>query len=69
MMGDPDAHALFSLRRQQLKNAVRRDVLFLVGGVIAYCIVAYVETYASDDEIRLKNVSDRCRRGRTAISA
>ena len=55
-MGDPDARATFNAHRRQLKNAVRRDVLFLVGGVIAYCIVAYVETYASDDEIRLKNV-------------
>eukprot|EP00804_Cyclotella_cryptica_P010205 CCRYP_013831-RF/>CCRYP_013831-RF protein AED:0.46 eAED:0.46 QI:0/0.33/0/1/0/0.25/4/0/332 len=37
---------------QRLKQAIRRDVLFLVAGAIAYFIVAYVETHAADAEIR-----------------
>lgn len=42
-----------NLRQQRFKAAVWRDVLFLVGGAMAYVIVGYVETHAADD-IRLK---------------
>lgn len=48
--------ARLKLRQQRLKDAVRRDALFLLGGAIAYFIVAFVETHAADDEIRLNNV-------------
>ena len=37
---------------QRLKQAIRRDVVFLIAGIIAYAIVAYVETHAADAEIR-----------------
>ena len=44
------------LRQQRLKVAVWRDVVFLVGGAIAYAIVGYVETHAADADIRLKSI-------------
>lgn len=44
------------LRQQRLKVAVWRDVVFLVGGAIAYAIVYYVETNAADADMRLKSV-------------
>lgn len=37
---------------QRLKHAIRRDALFLTAGFVAYAIVAYVETHASDATIR-----------------
>jgi hypothetical protein len=40
------------LHNKRLKQAIRRDVLFLTAGAIAYFIVAYVETHAADAEIR-----------------
>ena len=47
---------IIKLRRQRLKQAIRRDVFFLLAGAAAYFIVAYVETHADDDEIRLNGV-------------
>lgn len=44
------------LRQQRVKVAVWRDVVFLVGGAIAYAIVYYVETNAADADMRLKSV-------------
>ena len=44
------------LRQQRLKVAIWRDVVFLVGGAIAYAIVGYVETHAADADIRLKSI-------------
>jgi alpha-D-ribose 1-methylphosphonate 5-triphosphate synthase subunit PhnI len=41
------------LREQRLKDAVRRDLLFLLFAMMAYIIVGYVETHASDADIRL----------------
>lgn len=38
--------------QHRLRQAIRRDVLFLAAGLIAYAIVAYVETHAADIEIR-----------------
>lgn len=38
--------------QQRLKQAIRRDVLFVTAGLIAYAIVAYVETHAADVDIR-----------------
>jgi hypothetical protein len=46
----------------RLKQAIRRDILFLTAGIIAYAIVAYVETHAADVEIRgsfIKTFSER----------
>lgn len=37
---------------KRLKQAIRRDVIFLIAGIIAYTIVAYVETHAANAEIR-----------------
>lgn len=51
-----EIQAIFRLRQKRLRDAIRRDALFLLGGALAYFIVAYVETYASDDEIRLKSI-------------
>lgn len=41
------------LREQRLKDAVRRDVFFLLFAMMAYAVVGYVETHASDAGIRL----------------
>ncbi|KAL7552416.1 hypothetical protein ACHAWF_015654 [Thalassiosira exigua] len=47
---------ILRLRQQRLRDAVRRDGAFLLAGAVAYFIVAYVETHASDHDIRLHNV-------------
>ena len=44
------------LRQQRLRVAVWRDVVFLVGGALAYAIVGYVEKHAADADIRLKRI-------------
>jgi hypothetical protein len=36
----------------RLKQAIRRDILFLTAGIVAYAIVAFVETHAADVDIR-----------------
>lgn len=41
-----------TVHQQRLKQAIRRDVFFLIAGMAAYAIVAYVETHADDIEIR-----------------
>ena len=46
------APTVSKLRRRRLKNAIRRDVLFLLAGAVAYFIVSYIETNASDHEMR-----------------
>jgi hypothetical protein len=43
----------FERRQQRLRKAVRRDVIFILAGAIACALVAYVETHASDADIRL----------------
>ena len=40
------------LRHERLKEAVRRDLLFIFFVLLAYIIVAYVETHADDLQIR-----------------
>ena len=45
--------AIFKLRQERLRAAFRRDVIFLLFGAAAYSIVGYVETHASDADIRL----------------
>ena len=39
---------------RRLKQAIRRDILFLIAGLFAYAIVTYVEIHAGDVEIRGK---------------
>eukprot|EP00986_Skeletonema_menzelii_P002455 scaffold658_cov148-Skeletonema_menzelii.AAC.9 len=39
-------------RQERLLHAIRRDVVFIFVGILAYSIVAYVETRANDVEIR-----------------
>ena len=34
-------------RHQRLRKAVRRDIIFIIAGAIAFAVVAYVETNAS----------------------
>ena len=46
------APTVSKLRRRRLKNAIRRDILFLLAGAVAYFIVSYIETNASDHEMR-----------------
>eukprot|EP00581_Thalassiosira_minuscula_P005929 CAMPEP_0183747990 /NCGR_PEP_ID=MMETSP0737-20130205/67540_1 /TAXON_ID=385413 /ORGANISM="Thalassiosira miniscula, Strain CCMP1093" /LENGTH=340 /DNA_ID=CAMNT_0025983707 /DNA_START=245 /DNA_END=1267 /DNA_ORIENTATION=+ len=53
MTNNRQVPALFKIHQQRLKYAILRDVMFLLAGAIAYAIVAYVETHASDDEIRV----------------
>lgn len=36
----------------RLKQAIRRDIFFLTAGIVAYAIVAFVETHAADVDIR-----------------
>ena len=50
------------LRHERLKEAVRRDILFLFFVLLAYIIVAYVETHADDLQIRtlLDNNGENC---------
>ena len=43
-------------RRQRLRKAARRDLIFILAGAIACALVAYVETHASDANGRLNNV-------------
>lgn len=40
-------------RHQRLRKAVRRDIIFIVAGAIAFALVAYVETHASNADNRL----------------
>ena len=40
-------------RHQRLKKAVRRDIIFVVAGAIAFALVAYVEKNASNAANRL----------------
>jgi len=53
---------LSKLRHERLKEAVRRDILFLFFVLLAYIIVAYVETHADDLQIRtlLDNNGENC---------
>lgn len=44
------------LRQQRFKVAVWRDIVFLVGGAIAFAIVGYVEQHAADADIRLNRI-------------
>jgi len=61
--------AVFKLLRQpRLKEAIRRDVVFLLAGALAACIVGYIETHASDDEIRFRDVVNRSGSG-TSLSS
>ena len=46
----------FERRQERLRNAVRRDLIFILAGAIACALVAYVETHASDADGRLNNV-------------
>ncbi|KAL3816371.1 hypothetical protein ACHAXA_000449 [Cyclostephanos tholiformis] len=43
----------FELRQQRLRKSVRRDLIFILVGAIACVLVAYVETNASDADVRL----------------
>lgn len=43
----------FQRRHQRLRKAVRRDVIFIFAGAIAFALVAYVETHASNADNRL----------------
>jgi len=57
MIGQQHPNIEISKQRQQrLRVAVWRDVVFLVGGGIAYAIVGYVEQHAADADIRLKRI-------------
>ena len=49
----PDLISKLREREQRLKDAVRRDLFFLLFAMMAYIIVGYVETHASDADIRL----------------
>ena len=43
---------ILKLRQKRLNQAFRRDLLFLIIGALACLIVGYIETHASDIEIR-----------------
>jgi len=49
-----------SLRHKRLKEAVQRDIIFLFFVLLAYIIVAYVETHADDLQIRTLLDTDSC---------
>ena len=59
---DNQSHQNNQLRHERLKEAVRRDLLFLFFVLLAYVIVAYVETHADDLQIRtlLDNYNGNC---------
>ena len=46
----------FERRQERLRNAVRRDLIFILAGAIACALVAYVETHASDADGRLNMI-------------
>ncbi len=43
-------------RRQRLKVAVFRDIVFLISGAMAFAIVGWVEKHAADADIRLRRI-------------
>lgn len=48
----------FELRQQRLRRAVRRDLIFVLVGAIACVLIAYVETNASDANVRLRIIQN-----------
>jgi hypothetical protein len=51
----------FELRQQRLRKAIRRDLIFILAGAIACALVAYVETHASDADIRINLIQSPSR--------
>ena len=43
---------LSKLRHQRLKEAVRRDIIFILFVIVSYIVVAFVEKHASNPDIR-----------------
>ena len=43
---------LSKLRQQRLKEAVRRDMIFILFVIVSYIVVAFVEKHASNPDIR-----------------
>ena len=43
---------LSKLRQQRLKEAVRRDIIFILFVIVSYIVVAFVEKHASNPGIR-----------------